>query len=90
MNHKNLNNVKLSDFDPKLVNKKESVFFESDEQIKIKSNYYSKDISNLDQKELIAGLPPYTRGPYSSMYTNKPWTIRQYAGFSTAKESNKF
>ena len=90
MNHKNLNNIKLSDFDPKFVNKKESIFFESDEQIKIKSNYYSKDISNLDEKDLIAGLPPYTRGPYSSMYTNKPWTIRQYAGFSTAKESNKF
>ena len=90
MNHKNLNNIKLSDFDPKSVNKKESIFFESDEQIKIKSNYYSKDISNLDEKDLIAGLPPYTRGPYSSMYTNKPWTIRQYAGFSTAKESNKF
>ena len=90
MNHNNLNNICLSDFNPKSENKKESIFFESDEKIKIKSNYYSKDVLNLEEEELIAGLPPYTRGPYSSMYTNKPWTIRQYAGFSTAKESNKF
>ena len=90
MNHKNLNNICLSDFNPKSENKKKSIFFESDEKIKIKSNYYSKDVLNLEEEELIAGLPPFTRGPYSSMYTNRPWTIRQYAGFSTAKESNKF
>ena len=41
-------------------------------------------------KEMYSGLPPFTRGPYASMYTGRPWTIRQYAGFSTAEESNAF
>ena len=40
--------------------------------------------------EYVAGLPPYLRGPYSTMYATRPWTIRQYAGFSTAEESNAF
>ncbi len=40
--------------------------------------------------ERVPGKFPYTRGPYATMYTNQPWTIRQYAGFSTAEESNKF
>ncbi len=49
-----------------------------------------KDISELGHIHYSAGLPPYLRGPYSSMYTIKPWTIRQYAGFSTAEASNAF
>ena len=90
MNKKNFSNITLKDFSPKSIKKDKNVFFETDEQIKIKSNYYSKDFSKIKVSESIAGLPPFVRGPYSSMYTKKPWTIRQYAGFSTAKESNKF
>ena len=51
------------------------------------SKKYLEDIEHLD---FAAGLPPYLRGPYSTMYVRKPWTIRQYAGFSTAEESNLF
>jgi len=49
-----------------------------------------KDLINLEHLKFVAGIPPYLRGPYSSMYTQRPWTIRQYAGFSTAEDSNAF
>ncbi len=53
--------------------------------------YYSKDVLlELEHLEYAAGLPPYLRGPYSTMYAMQPWTVRQYAGFSTAEESNAF
>lgn len=60
------------------------------EQIKLKSVYTSKDLDGLEHLDYAAGLPPFLRGPYSSMYASRPWTIRQYAGFSTAEESNAF
>jgi methylmalonyl-CoA mutase len=59
------------------------------EQIKLKSIYSDKDRPDY-LTTFSAGLPPYLRGPYATMYTTRPWTIRQYAGFSTAKESNEF
>jgi methylmalonyl-CoA mutase len=62
----------------------------SPEEIEIKRDYSSGDSKNLTHLFYAAGLPPYVRGPYATMYTSKPWTIRQYAGFSTAKESNAF
>lgn len=62
----------------------------SPEHIAIKSVYTPDDISGLEHVEYAAGIPPYLRGPYSSMYALRPWTIRQYAGFSTAEESNAF
>src|SRR5680860_1576312 len=46
--------------------------------------------SNFEHENYVAGIVPYLRGPYSTMYVRKPWTIRQYAGFSTAEESNAF
>ena len=52
--------------------------------------YTEQDIKNVRHLHDMPGLPPYTRGPYPTMYVNKPWTIRQYAGFSTAEESNAF
>ena len=52
--------------------------------------YSEKDIADLQHLEFAAGIPPYLRGPYSTMYVIRPWTIRQYAGFSTAEESNAF
>lgn len=64
--------------------------YTSPEGIDIKKHYSDKDIQGMDHMHYGAGKPPYLRGPYSSMYTTRPWTIRQYAGFSTAEESNAF
>lgn len=60
------------------------------EGISLKRNYLAEDISNCKHIGFQAGTPPYLRGPYSTMYLTSPWTIRQYAGFSTAQESNAF
>src|SRR5690554_7735525 len=60
------------------------------EQIALKTLYSAEDIKNLKHVNYGAGIPPYLRGPYSTMYVMRPWTIRQYAGFSTAEESNAF
>ena len=60
------------------------------EQIAVKSKYSKKDIQHLEHVHFGAGIAPNLRGPYSSMYVSRPWTIRQYAGFSTAQESNAF
>ncbi|MFZ6663328.1 methylmalonyl-CoA mutase [Peijinzhouia sedimentorum] len=64
--------------------------FQSAEDIEIKGMYAKEDLQNDIGSRFVAGLPPYLRGPYSSMYVYQPWTIRQYAGFSTAEESNAF
>ena len=65
---------------------------ETDEGIDIKPVYTKEDLENFSfvEKHSLPGQWPYTRGPKASMYTNRPWTIRQYAGFSTAEESNEF
>ena len=60
------------------------------EKIEVKPLYTAKDLEGMEHLNYAAGLPPFLRGPYSTMYVNKPWTIRQYAGFSTAEESNAF
>lgn len=62
----------------------------SPEHIVIKSGYSADDSKGLEHLEYAAGIPPFLHGPYSTMYVMKPWTIRQYAGFSTAEESNAF
>ena len=64
-------------------------FFEKD-GLEMKSSYTENDSKTLTEKQYSAGVAPYLRGPYSTMYVQKPWTIRQYAGFSTAEESNAF
>tara|TARA_B110000116_G_scaffold134316_1_gene116402 strand:- start:3726 stop:5864 length:2139 start_codon:yes stop_codon:yes gene_type:complete len=64
--------------------------FETSEGIILKSRYSIKDLDKVKHMGFGAGVEPFLRGPYSSMYTTKPWTIRQYAGFSTAEESNDF
>ena len=64
--------------------------FDTPEGIRIKALYTEKDTLNLNHKIGLPGLPPFTRGPRATMYANRPWTIRQYAGFSTAEESNAF
>ena len=60
------------------------------EQIVVKKNYQHQDLDGVTHLGTLPGAPPYVRGPYASMYVGRPWTIRQYAGFSTATESNAF
>ena len=60
------------------------------EQIPVKPVFTAEDLEKMEHLNYGAGLPPFLRGPYSTMYVMKPWTIRQYAGFSTAEESNAF
>ena len=60
------------------------------EGIEVKPLYTASDLEGLEHLDYAAGLPPYLRGPYSTMYAMHPWTIRQYAGFSTAEDSNAF
>lgn len=60
------------------------------EDINVKSTYSKEDLKNLEHLDFVAGIAPNLRGPYSTMYVRRPWTIRQYAGFSTAEESNAF
>ncbi|MGD0348215.1 MAG: methylmalonyl-CoA mutase family protein, partial [Terracidiphilus sp.] len=62
----------------------------SPEHIALKSFYTREDLKELEHLQYAAGIPPYLRGPYTTMYATRPWTIRQYAGFSTAEESNAF
>lgn len=68
----------------------DSLLFETNEQIKVKPLYVKEDNRELEHMESVPGIAPFTRGPYPSMYVNRPWTVRQYAGFSTAEESNAF
>ena len=63
---------------------------ETPEGIKVKPLYSGADMEGIEFADSMPGFPPYTRGPRSTMYTGRPWTIRQYAGFSTAEASNAF
>ena len=60
------------------------------ELIPVKPIYSKQDLEGLEHLDYMSGIPPFLRGPYSAMYPLRPWTIRQYAGFSTAAESNAF
>ena len=62
----------------------------SAEKIKVKPLYTSSDLQGVEHMDYASGIPPFLRGPYSTMYVMRPWTVRQYAGFSTAEESNAF
>ena len=64
--------------------------WETPEGIAVKPMYSAKDLEGLDFLNTMPGVAPYLRGPYPTMYVNKPWTLRQYAGFSTAEDSNAF
>jgi len=91
MNRKSLENISLKklDFSKSFVKRKNEKFLTS-ENINIKSYYSKDDLKKLEQIDFGAGIEPFLRGPYSTMYVTKPWTIRQYAGYSTAEESNMF
>jgi len=76
------NEIPEGQFDQKIWN--------TPEGIPVRPIYGYEDVSELDFLDTYSGFPPYLRGPYPTMYVNQPWTIRQYAGFSTAAESNAF
>ncbi len=68
----------------------EELVRETPEGIKVKPLYTAEDVEALENVNTLPGFPPYVRGPMATMYSGRPWTIRQYAGFSTAKDSNAF
>jgi len=89
---KNLQHIKLEKSEVRSqkseVSRKDN--FLTAEGIELKPTYSEKDIENLEHLDFGAGFSPNLRGPYATMYVQRPWTIRQYAGFSTAQESNAF
>ena len=89
MKRKDVQHIKLSTSEVKTDAKKVSVS-NTAEGIAIKSSYSKEDTTDLKHLNFVAGIAPNLRGPYSTMYVRRPWTIRQYAGFSTAEESNAF
>jgi len=76
--------------DKEITSTVDELLFETNEQIKLKPLYIKEDLDGLEHLNDLPGIPPFTRGPYPTMYVNRPWTVRQYAGFSTAEESNAF
>jgi methylmalonyl-CoA mutase len=68
----------------------EALIWHTMEQIDVERLYTAADLDSMQHLDFVAGIPPYLRGPYPAMYAQRPWTIRQYAGFSTAEESNAF
>jgi len=86
---KNLQHIKIKHKE-KSQKPKAISYFQTAEDIPVKSTYSKEDINHLEHLNFVAGIAPNLRGPYSTMYVRRPWTIRQYAGFSTAEESNAF
>ena len=80
--------IKMQEQDSEFPENNET--FSTPEQIEVRRYSTEKDIDEVDFLNTWPGFPPYLRGPYPTMYTNQPWTVRQYAGFSTAEESNAF
>ncbi|SEB74027.1 heterodimeric methylmalonyl-CoA mutase large subunit precursor [Maribacter dokdonensis] len=96
MSRKDLQHIQLDTF---LDNDKQQnaiskdlkdTLFTTAESIPLKKRYAKQDLEEVEHLNFAAGLPPFLRGPYATMYVQRPWTIRQYAGFSTAEESNEF
>jgi len=90
MIRKDLKHIKLEVKSPESEVNSSSDNFTTAEGIEIKKSYSEKDIEDLEFLDFGAGFAPNLRGPYATMYVRRPWTIRQYAGFSTAEESNAF
>ena len=89
---KEIENIDLNyenESSPNNFKAKENIFT-TPEGISLKSFYTKDDLTGFDHQNTYPGIDPFVRGPYPTMYANKPWTIRQYAGFSTAEESNAF
>lgn len=96
MSRKNVQHIQLNDSgiagnnQHDIASVTEESTFATAETILLKKKYAKEDIADIEHLNFAAGIPPFLRGPYSTMYVLRPWTIRQYAGFSTAKESNEF
>ena len=90
MKRKDLQHISLSTTNSKKTNPQDISTSNTAEDILVKSSYSKEDTSHLKHLNFVAGIAPNLRGPYSTMYVRRPWTIRQYAGFSTAEESNAF
>jgi methylmalonyl-CoA mutase len=93
MKRKNLQNITLSESQKAKFDKnpeQSSGSFYTAEKIELKKTYSKSDVENLEHLDFAAGFAPNLRGPYATMFVRRPWTIRQYAGFSTAEESNAF
>lgn len=86
----NLSNIQLPEGKVKAIASSSPKFWKSPEGIPVKVHFTQADLNDAEHLRFAAGLPPYLRGPYSTMYVQQPWTVRQYAGFSTAEESNAF
>ena len=86
---KDIQHIKLDEAEDKSVRSDEKSFLTA-ENIELKQTYSEQDIDNLNHLDFGAGFAPNLRGPYATMYVRRPWTVRQYAGFSTAEESNAF
>ena len=89
MSRKNLQHIELKNESRSSQHQEEKDFLTA-EDIMVKSTYNKDDLKDLEHLNFVAGIAPNLRGPYSTMYVRRPWTIRQYAGFSTAEESNAF
>lgn len=87
---KNIQHIKLANSHKPIAKSLEEENFLTAEGIELKKIYSEEDIEGLEHLEFGAGFAPNLRGPYSTMYVRRPWTVRQYAGFSTAEESNAF
>ena len=90
MSRKDVSNISLDNSTQSSVLGEKRTSFSTAEGIAIKNRYTKQDISQLKHLDFAAGIAPNLRGPYSTMYVKRPWTIRQYAGFSTAEDSNAF
>src|SRR5690554_1365814 len=89
MSRKNIQHITIK---PDVINEKslDTTVFNTAENMDVKSTYTKEDLSEIEHLNFVAGISPYLRGPYSTMFVRRPWTIRQYAGFSTAEDSNAF
>lgn len=89
MSRQNLQHIQLN-YKEENEQRSSTSTFNTAEDIPVKQTYSKSDIKDLEHLNFVAGIAPNLRGPYSTMYVRRPWTIRQYAGFSTAEESNAF
>jgi len=89
MTRKNIQHISLKS-DTKPIDSNSETTFLTAEDITVKSTYTKDDLKTIEHLNFVAGIAPNLRGPYSTMYVRRAWTVRQYAGFSTAEESNAF
>jgi methylmalonyl-CoA mutase len=90
MSRKDISKISLHNDEEHSENRTQKSVYKTAEDIEVQNHYVKEDISTLKHLDFIAGIAPNLRGPYSTMYVRRPWTIRQYAGFSTAEDSNAF